>query len=314
VICEKLIQLMGGYIEVESKPGQGSVFAFTIDAKTAATQASMCDTITNLKDVEGKRVLIIDDNDTNRKILKLQLEQWNLQPVMAASGKQALELLAAGQPFDLVLTDMHMPEMNGVELAKNVRSRHPDLSIMLLSSVGDDLCKQHNDLFNSVLTKPVKQQTLCKYILGNFRSPLNSMVEKEPATDPSLSVNFADQYPLEILLAEDNPFNQALATAILSKLGYAYDTAENGEEVISRLSEKVYDVILMDVQMPEMDGLEATRLIRRQHTNRQPIIIAMTANAMHEDREECLAAGMNDYLSKPIKPADVLTILKKWAG
>jgi CheY-like chemotaxis protein len=118
---------------------------------------------------------------------------------------------------------------------------------------------------------------------------------------------------LEILLAEDNPFNQALATAILGKLGYSYDTAENGEEVLNRLSEKVYDVILMDIQMPEMDGLEATRLIRGQQTNRQPVIIAMTANAMHEDREECLAAGMNDYLSKPIKPGDVVTILKKWA-
>jgi CheY-like chemotaxis protein len=185
---------------------------------------------------------------------------------------------------------------------------------MLLSSIGDDLSREHRNLFNFVLTKPIKQQVLCKYILNAFSNPLNAVAEKEGPAQNILQAEFATQYPLQMLLAEDNPFNQAVATAILNKLGYQFDMAENGAEAISMLEKKPYDVILMDVQMPEMDGLEATRIIRQTPTFQQPVIIAMTANAMQEDKEECLQAGMNDYLSKPVNPEDLMLVLKKWAG
>ncbi|OQP64445.1 hypothetical protein A3860_20980 [Niastella vici] len=311
VICEKLIKLMSGYIEVESKPGQGSVFAFAITTKTASQDVPN-ETIMNLGDVEGKRLLVVDDNATNRKILKVQLEQWKLHPVMAASGNQALELLSSGVVFDLVLTDMHMPEMTGIELAGHIRSRFPQLPVMLLSSVGDELSREQRNLFSFVLTKPIKQQILCKHILSTFSKTASVVIEKETTDQQLLQAEFAEQYPLQLLLAEDNPFNQAVATAILNKLGYQFDLAENGEQVLGKLQQKTYDIILMDVQMPEMDGLEATRLIRKTHTGQQPVIVAMTANAMQEDREDCLQAGMNDYLSKPVNPDDLVLMLKKW--
>ena len=311
VICEKIIRLMGGYIEVESKPGSGSVFAFTIITKAASKEISD-EMFINVDDIEGKRILVVDDNATNRKILKIQLEEWKLEPAMAASGSQALDMLNSGQQFDLVLTDMHMPEMSGVELARKIRSNHPHLPMMLLSSVGDDLSKEHRNLFSFVLTKPIKQQALCKYILSTFSKGPNVVVEKETPNQSLLQAGFAEQYPLQLLLAEDNPFNQAVATAILGKLGYQFDIAENGEQVLEKLKEKTYDVILMDVQMPEMDGLEATRIIRETLTI-QPVIVAMTANAMQEDKEECLRAGMNDYLSKPINLEELILLLQKWA-
>jgi CheY-like chemotaxis protein len=264
------------------------------------------ETIVNLDDIAGKRILVVDDNATNRKILKSQLEQWKLHPVMAASGNQALELLTSGIVFDLVLTDMHMPEMSGLELAGHIRSRFPHLPMILLSSIGDELSKEQRNLFNFVLTKPIKQQVLCKHILSTFSTTANLVTEKETPSPQLLQAGFAEQYPLQLLLAEDNPFNQAVATAILHKLGYQFDLAENGEQVLQKMQEKTYDVILMDVQMPEMDGLEATRLIRKTYTAQQPVIIAMTANAMQEDQEECLQAGMNDYLSKPVNPDDLV--------
>ncbi|THU34047.1 response regulator [Niastella caeni] len=311
VICEKLIRLMGGYIEVESKPGKGSVFAFTIAAKTACKEITD-ETLVNANDIAGKRILIVDDNATNRKILKMQLEEWRLQPALAASGQQALDILNSNQHFDLVLTDMHMPEMSGIELAEQIRSLYPKLPIMLLSSVGDDLSKEHRDLFSFVLTKPIKQQALFKYILNTFSNAMNVVTEKETSNPNVLQADFAEQFPLQILLAEDNPFNQAVATAILNKLGYQFEIADNGEQVLEKMQQKSYDVILMDVQMPEMDGLEATRIIRETYGT-QPVIIAMTANAMQEDKEECLHIGMNDYLSKPVDLDDLVLLLKKWA-
>jgi CheY-like chemotaxis protein len=313
VICEKIIRLMGGYIEVESKPGRGSVFAFAINTKMGNVDVPD-ETLMHMEDLAGKRILVVDDNATNRKILKMQLAEWKLEPSMAASASEALDLLAGGQEFDLVLTDMHMPEMSGVELATQLRDLYPHLPIILLSSVGDDLSASHRELFSFVLTKPVKLQALSTYMLNTFNQAPNIVVEKENDTPQLLQAGFAEQYPLQLLLAEDNPFNQAVATAILGKLGYRFDLAENGEQVLQKLQDKTYDIILMDVQMPEMDGLEATRLIRQLDTGHQPVIIAMTANAMQEDREECLQAGMNDYLSKPINLDELLLLLKKWAA
>jgi len=308
VISEKLITLMGGRIDVKSEEGKGSVFQFQIQTKAGVQVEQLGQH--NHADLGKKRVLVVDDNHTNRNILKIQLEYWQLEPVLASSGKQALQILSE-QEFDLVLTDMHMPEMDGNELAKAIREKYHALPIILLSSMGGELSKNRMDIFCSVLTKPIKQDILYKHILQNLGRKLNHVAEERSASN-ELSKNFSIKYPLQILVAEDNAINQQLAMLILDKLGYKPDIVENGQEVLDKLDKKSYDLILMDVQMPVMDGLEASRIICRQMEN-HPVIIAVTANAMQGDKEECIRAGMNDYISKPIKVEELVMIIEKWA-
>jgi CheY-like chemotaxis protein len=310
VICEKLIHLMRGTIKVESEPGKGSVFTFTIRSKMSQ-RGTHTYLHCNMEEMEGKQVLVVDDNATNRNILQLQLLQWKMTPVMASSGKQALDVLSWNNRIELVITDMHMPEMDGLDLASEIRGLYDHIPIILLSSVGDDHCKKYPELFNSILTKPVRQNILCKHILDNLGKKGKIVGEKEQKNG-QLSENFAAKYPLQILVAEDNPFNQILATTILTKLGYVPQLAENGYDATVLAAKETYDIILMDVQMPVMDGLEATRALRENQSYR-PVIIAMTANAMQGDKEECLAAGMDDYLSKPVKPEEIMHMLEKWA-
>jgi len=310
VICEKLVSLMGGFINVQSKPGAGSTFAFTMltvpGKETTRDEINM-----NLVGVEGKRILVIDDNYTNRLILQKLLEYWNLVPVLASTGMEALEILSRNQNFDLVLTDMQMPLMDGIELARNVKKKIPALPIILLSSLGDERNKHFPGLFNAVLTKPIKHQVLCKYILHELRNTGSNPVVEE-RTEAQNEVEFSNQYPLRILLAEDNPINQLLATKMLNTIGYEPVKAENGIEVLDMLNTERFDLILMDVQMPEMDGLEATKAIRGKNIL-QPVIIAMTANAMQSDQDECLKAGMDDYLSKPVRVDTLKAMIQKWA-
>jgi len=308
-ISEKLVTLMGGSINVESTPGQGTTFIFTL--QTRINESALPIYITcNMAGIEGKRVLVVDDNETNRNILRIQLERWHLTPQLADSGAQALRMLAEDLPFDLVITDMQMPGMDGTQLATTIRAQYPKLPVMLLSSLGDERSRQDAGLFAAILTKPVKHNTLCKHILHVLRHEGDTV--REPALKPTLHLDFAKQHPLRILLAEDNLVNQKLAERVLNKLGYTITIANNGLEAVNKLESTPYDLVFMDVQMPEMDGLEATRRIRQNKT-RHPVIIAMTANAMQGDREECLAAGMDDYISKPIRLDDLLLILEKWA-
>ncbi|MEP6748648.1 MAG: two-component regulator propeller domain-containing protein [Bacteroidota bacterium] len=311
VISEKLVGLMGGAIKVSSAAGKGSVFSFTIITKpgTNATQTYITGSMLHLED---KRILVIDDNFTNRTILRVQLEQWKMIPVLACSGYDALNILSKQTSFDLVLTDMNMPGMDGLELTKAIKKAHPSLPVMLLSSVGNEIDKKDAALFSAVLTKPVKQNTLCTHILNNFRIEIMPTAVGKNAT-AELPDNLSERFPLRILIAEDNPINQQLALIVLTKMGYEPDIAENGKEAVDKQQRDNYDIILMDVQMPEMDGLEATRNIRSGQKT-QPIIIAMTANAMQDDRENCLGAGMNDYISKPFKPHEIAVMLEKWAS
>jgi signal transduction histidine kinase/ligand-binding sensor domain-containing protein/DNA-binding response OmpR family regulator len=306
VICDKLIGLMGGSIRVESEPGKGSLFAFSITTRSIRKSAQRFQQ--DGKMLHGKRVLVVDDNLTNRTILRVQLEQWNMVPVLAQSAAEALHHLEQELPFDLVISDMHMPGMDGVELAQKIKSNYSHLPVMLLSSIGNDIAKSNAQLFSAVLTKPVKQNILFKHILDQYRiaAPAES-VKNETA----LPANLSERYPMQILIAEDNPVNQQLALIVLSKLGYQPSLAENGQEAIDKMKENGYDLILMDVQMPEVDGLEATRFIRQQQYN-QPVIVAMTANAMQGDREDCIKAGMDDYISKPVKPEEIAAMLEKW--
>ncbi|MES2731301.1 MAG: two-component regulator propeller domain-containing protein [Bacteroidota bacterium] len=310
VICEKLIGLMDGRIEVSSQPGEGTTFSFNIHIHPS-TESVRTYINFNTAGLEGKRVLAVDDNATNRRILQSQLEQWQLVPVMAESGSQALVLLAKSDAFDLVITDMQMPGMDGIQLAQRIRKIHPTLPIMLLSSIGQERRENNPNLFCSVMTKPVKQHVLCNHILNELRQQGKAMIET-PVGNRKLSEDFAQQFPLRILVAEDNLVNQKLAERILNKLGYQPVIANNGKLAVEALEQQEYDLVLMDIQMPEMDGLEATQVIRRQLTV-QPIIIAMTANAMQGDREECLKAGMDDYISKPIKLEELVKVLEKWA-
>jgi signal transduction histidine kinase/CheY-like chemotaxis protein len=310
VICEKLIGLMGGNIEVKSQVGEGTTFYFTVKTY-GSTEVLRTYVHNNTAGLEGKRILVIDDNATNRHILQCQLEQWKLVPVMAESGPQALALLSKCEPFDLVITDMQMPGMDGIELAQRIRQTQAKIPIILLSSMGQERRGNNPDLFCSVLTKPVKQHILCNHILNELKEQGKAMLE-ELVDNRKLSEDFALQFPLRILIAEDNMVNQKLAVRILNKLGYQAAVANNGKLALDALQQQEYELVLMDVQMPEMDGLEATRAIRQQLAV-QPIIIAMTANAMQGDREECLRAGMDDYLSKPIKLEELVKVLEKWA-
>lgn len=311
VISEKLVKLMDGDIKVESQPGKGSTFFFTIKTVVGTKKLDNYKQY-NMAEQAGKKVLVIDDNHTNRTILQIQLEGWKLKPVLAPSGAEALQYLSKNQLPDLIITDAQMPEMDGIELAQSVKKTYPQIPLILLSSIGDESSKNKQGLFSSILTKPIKQHALSKYVIDALQTQ-SIVPEVETKTPVKLHFNFSDTYPLQILVAEDNLINQHVILHILKNLGYQAAIVNNGNEVITALHEKFFDIILMDMQMPEMDGLQATRVIRNTFEH-QPVIIALTANTMQGDREECLNAGMNDYISKPIKSDDLAEKLKKWAN
>jgi signal transduction histidine kinase/ligand-binding sensor domain-containing protein/DNA-binding response OmpR family regulator len=310
VICEKLVDLMGGSIDVESKPGHGTTFSFTIQSNISH-EATRTYVHHNLSDLEGKKILVVDDNATNRSILKNELNLWKLVPTLASSGDEALAILSEDCAFDLILTDMQMPHMDGMQLAHRIKMRNKNIPIILLSSIGDDKIKGQSELFSAVLTKPVRQSTLRKQILLQLKNQGKNVPEIVESKG-MLSLDFAKQYPLNILIAEDNPVNYKLAERVLTKLGYRPEKAENGMLAVQAVGEKNFNVILMDVQMPIMDGMQATRKIR-ERKGIQPVIIAMTANAMQGDREKCIQSGMDDYISKPIKLEELIHLLEKWA-
>ncbi len=307
-ICKKLVHLMGGQITVESKVNEGTTVRFTLTTKAGVQPLQ--DHI--LQGMRGKKVLIIDDNPASLNSLQSQIEHWKLLAVTASSGQQALEILMKTDDLDLVLVDMLMPEMDGVSTAKAVRKQFPQLPIILLGADGEENVSKNPGLFNSAISKPIKQHILSEHMFSNLKHLGETSNSKEQFAKQKLSVDFSKHYPLRILIAEDDRVNQKLAMRVLSKLGYNPDIAENGKEVLETVSQSKYDVVLMDVQMPEMDGLEATRMIRLCLTT-QPIIIAMTANAMQGDREECINAGMDDYISKPVNIEELVILLEKSA-
>ncbi|MGZ3833734.1 MAG: two-component regulator propeller domain-containing protein [Mucilaginibacter sp.] len=309
-ISEKLIQLMGGTISVESEYGKGTTLQFNIKSKIGS-KAARTYVHLNTTDIENKHVLVVDDNKTNRDIMEAQLKQWKFVPLIAESGKQALQMLLSSKRVDLVISDMNMPEMDGIVLAKNIREVYPGMRIILLSSIGNEQSRHEAHLFNVILTKPAKHHILYKHIVDQLKEI--TIIKAPQQAQSQFSVDFAMQHPMEILIAEDNYVNQKLAVRILNKMGYNPEVASNGHEVLESVAKKKYDLILMDIQMPEMDGLEATQLIRL-HMQEQPVIVAMTANAMPEDREICIRSGMNDYLSKPMKLTEIIGVLEKWSN
>lgn len=306
-ISERLVTLMGGTIFASSIYGEGSEFGFSIRTEKSKNKVRIPATCDQAS-FAGNRVLIIDDNKTNLRILKIQLENWKLIPVTANSAYEALAILDRDTNFNLMITDMEMYGMDGVGLAKAVRERGLTFPMVMLSSIGDDTKKKHPGLFSSVLVKPAKQNHLCRGIQTALSNLAEIKQETKQAT--TFSADFALKFPLQILLAEDNPVNQKLFERMFNKMGYQLKMVSNGLEAVEQISNWQFDVIMMDIQMPLLDGLEATAAIRKLNI-KQPYIVALTANAMSEDREICLRAGMDDYLAKPMKMDDLVTVLKR---
>ncbi|MBI2838948.1 MAG: response regulator [Acidobacteria bacterium] len=300
-ISRRLAQMMGGTAWVESEVRRGSTFSFTVRVREAEGTRPACEE-PEQPHLQGKRILVVDDNPTNRKLLSIQTRSWGMAPVAVESGPAALDLICKGEPFDLAILDMQMPEMDGVTLAREIR-RHRDateLPVAMLTSLGRRDGDADAIQFAAFLTKPVKASQLYNTLVRIFAGGSHHAPLQTDATANEARTEIAAE-PLRILLAEDNAINQKMAILMLQRMGYRADVAANGLEAIDALQRQPYDLVLMDVQMPEMDGLEATRRIRHElPADRQPRIIAMTANAMQGDRELCIEAGMDDYVSKPV--------------
>ncbi len=302
-ISKRLAELMGGSMRAESAgPGHGTTFTFSIVAPLAdSPQARRRELLGQQPALAGKRMLVVDDNATNRRILALQAGKWGMQVRHTESAGEALRWLEQGEVFEVAVFDMHMPEMDGLALAIRAHALRPALPLVLFTSLGRREAGDTEGLFTAYLNKPLRQSQLFDTLAGLFVAPDVPKSGGAPAK-AAVTEELALKHPLRILLAEDNVVNQKLAMRLLLQMGYRADLASNGLEAVEAVGRQVYDVVLMDVQMPEMDGLEASRQITSLWpAGQRPRIIAMTANAMQGDREMCLAAGMDDYITKPIR-------------
>jgi GAF domain-containing protein/DNA-binding response OmpR family regulator len=313
-ISQRLAELMGSRIEVTSEPGRGSEFRFTLRVPAAeAPVVTRRDLSGEQPSLRGKRVLVVDDNATNRRILTAHLDTWGMPSRASESPVEALGWIAAGERFDVGILDMHMPEMDGVALAHAMRAAPAGkaLPLILFTSLGRREARAESEGFAAYLNKPIKPSQLFDALVSSLPDqpvpvPRRSVARTE--FDPDM----ARRHPLRILLAEDNVVNQKLALRLLAQMGYRADLAANGLEAIDAVERQTYDVILMDVQMPELDGFEASREItRRWPPGGRPRIVAMTANAMQGDRELCEAAGMDDYVAKPIRVEELVAALDR---
>lgn len=311
-ITSSLIKLMKGKIWVNSEFGVGSDFRFTIQTSFSAPTIEVNKVNQSLLSLDKKSVFIVDDNATNRKILRLQCEQWGLQVKTFQTGKELLETIQNHQ-FDAGILDMQMPEMDGIMLAREIRKKYNphQLPLIMLTSIGYNTdSKELTELFSFYVNKPIKHTQLSEILLKVLSS-----IEKAAAVPKKSKQELSEvsqKYPFQILVAEDNIINQKLIRNIFELLGYKMDIAANGLEAIDSLQRKNYDLIFMDIQMPEMNGYEATRIIIQSSMGTRPVIIAMTANAMRGDREKCIEAGMDDYITKPLKVDDLIKMIEFW--
>ena len=304
-ICERLVELMGGDISIESEHGKGTSVIFNVQstADEVAIQAkSTCDVCK----AAGNRILLVEQNAKALQLLEEQLIHWDLVPVSATTAQEALKLLAEGGKFGMAITGTNIPGADTLELTKAIRNIDKKLPVILMCSVLEK--NKVTDADAKILLKPVKEHQLCTLIKTELLQN-----EAEPAEKVSaslLSEEFAKKFPMSMLIAEDNLINQKLITKVVNKLGYTPLVVNNGNQVIETLARETYDIILMDVQMPELDGLETTRAIRKSNV-KQPYIIAMTASAMAEDKAAAIDAGMNHFISKPINIQELVQVLER---
>ncbi len=315
-ISKRLSEAMGGNMWVESAVGRGSTFHFSMIA-----MATEITTEYNLKQLQpelsGKKLLVVDDNATNRKIITLQVQSWGMKVKAVESGAAALKLISSGEKFDLAILDLQMPEMDGLTLAEKIQSipDYQGLPLVMLSSVGKLTSEEiaGRASFAAFVSKPIKQSSLYEMLVSVLETQAISFKPKTSEAKSILSNEVEFTLPLRILIVEDVVVNQKVALLVLERLGYRADVANNGLEALEALRRQHYDIVFMDVQMPEMDGLEATRRICQIFPEaKRPWIIAMTAHAMRGDREECLEAGMNDYISKPVRVEALIKALKNY--
>lgn len=309
-ISKRLVEIMGGHMWVESKLGEGSTFQFTIQSRAAPSQGRIHRRGTQPL-LRGKHVLIVDDNATNRLFLMRQLEIWGMTHKAASNGIEALELIDENKDFDIALLDMQMPEMDGGTLAMEISrlTGVPAIPMIMITSLGMREDLPGSISYSGVLNKPIKPIQLYNALTNALRQD-SQQVSETDETQEVFDESMAEKHPLRILLAEDNLINQKVALNLLERLGYRADIAANGLEVLEALRRQPYDVVLMDIQMPEMDGQEASRLIRELlPESHQPTIIAMTAHALQGDREKYMQSGMDEYISKPVRVGQLSEVL-----
>ncbi len=313
-ISKRLAELLGGKIWVDSDAGQGATFHFTVLARVAAPTA-LPPWQGPQAQLSGKRLFVVEDNATNRRLIAHRAGQWGMTVETATNSNDTLRLLSQNPPYDAIILDLQLPDRDGLALASDIR-RVPQavhVPLLLLSSVrlrADDTRPVETGVAGYV-HKPIRPAQLLDALCRAMSIQLQR--EKKAPAAPALDPNLAGRVPLRILLADDNPINQKVGLSVLHKLGYRADLANNGLEVLQALQQRVYDLLFLDVQMPEMDGLEAARQIcQRWPAEKRPTIIAMTGNALTGDREKCLAAGMDDYISKPVRVADLQSALERW--
>ncbi|HSL50429.1 MAG TPA: GAF domain-containing protein [Candidatus Deferrimicrobiaceae bacterium] len=312
-ISQRLTELMGGKIGVTSEVGTGSEFHFTIPAVATEVPVPVRRDLSGVQpSLRDKLVLVVDDNATNRRIVTAHLGNWGMPSRASESPLEALGWIRAGERFDVAILDMHMPEMDGVALAHAIRQlpAGSSLPLILFTSLGRREAHAEDEGFAAYLHKPIKPSQLFDALVSVVADqPVH--VAARGAARSELDPEMARRHPLRVLLAEDNAVNQKVALRILAQMGYRADVAANGIEAIEAVERQTYDVVLMDVQMPELDGFEASREINRRWPAARPRIVAMTANAMQGDRELCVAAGMDDYVAKPIRVEELVAALER---
>jgi CheY-like chemotaxis protein len=305
---------MGGHISVTSEVRRGSEFRFTIRVPAAEVPVTVRRDLSGVQpSLRDKLVLVVDDNATNRRIVTAHLDAWGARSRATGSPLEAIGWIEAGERFDAGILDMHMPDMDGVFLARAIRERAAGvaLPLILFTSLGRREARAEAEGFAAYLHKPIKASQLFDALVSVLAERVEDMRERGRAPS-EFDADMARRHPLRILLAEDNIVNQKVALRLLGQMGYRADVAANGLEAIDAVARQTYDVVLMDVQMPELDGFEASREINRRWPGAQrPRIVAMTANAMQGDRELCAAAGMDDYVAKPVRVDELVAALER---